>query len=271
MKKRYQIQWIMFMVLVVSMSMLQAQDSAEELSQQAANPVANLMSFPFQNNIDYGFGPYDRTRNVLNIQPVIPLAEGKLITRTIFPFIWLPDVSSESGYLFKGLSDITFTAFYVPGGGATTWGVGPVLDIPTGGSNRGSQKWNIGPSVVVLAQPEDWTLGILANNVWSFAGDSDRPDVNRGLIQYFIVRQLGDGWYVNSAPIITVNWKAADGQKWVVPFGVGAGRLIFVGKLPLNLQVGAYYNVVKPDIGPKWQFRIQAQVLLPTSILTGRK
>jgi hypothetical protein len=271
MKKRYQVQWIMFTILVVSMSMLQAQDSAEELSQQAANPVANLMSFPFQNNIDYGFGPFDRTRNVLNIQPVIPLFDGKLITRTIIPIIWMPDISSESGYAFKGLSDMTFTAFYVPSDGATTLGVGPVLDIPAGGSNRGSEKWNIGPSVVILAQPEDWTLGILANNVWSFAGNSDRLDVNRGLLQYFIVKQLGEGWYVNSAPIITVNWKAADGQKWIVPFGLGAGKLMFVGKIPLNLQVGAYYNVVKPDIGPKWQFRLQAQVLLPTSIFSGKE
>ena len=124
--------------------------------------------------------------------------------------------------------------------------------------------------MVVLAQPEDWTLGILANNVWSFAGNSDRADVNRGIIQYFIVKQLGEGWYVNSAPIITVNWKADSGQRWVVPFGLGAGKLMFVGKIPLNVQVGAYYNVVKPDIGPKWQFRIQAQVLLPTTIFSGK-
>lgn len=91
------------------------------------------------------------------------------------------------------------------------WGVGPVVEIPTGGAERGTQKWSLGPSVVVLAQPGPWTLGILANNVWSIAGDSDRDDVNKGLLQYFIVRQLGDGWYVSSAPIITVNWKADEG------------------------------------------------------------
>lgn len=246
-----------------------AQESSATLAQQAANPIADLMSFPFQDNVDYGFGEFNRARNVLNIQPVIPLAGGRIITRTIFPIVWMPDVRAESGYLFKGLSDIVFTAFYVPGGGKLTWGVGPVMEFPTGGSTRGSNKWNIGPSVVVLAQPGDWTVGILANNVWSFAGASDYPDVNRGLLQYFIVRQLGDGWYVNSTPIITVNWKAAEGQRWVIPFGIGGGRLNFVGKIPLNVQVGAFYNVVRPDIGPKWQFRFQAQVLLPTSVLTG--
>jgi hypothetical protein len=271
MKKRFQLQFIVTVFPLIAATALQAQQSQEELSQQAANPIANLMSFPFQNNTDFGLGEFNRTRNVLNVQPVIPLAGGKLITRTIIPFVWLPDITAESGSFSSGLSDITFTAFYVlPSGGGATVGIGPVLDIPTGGDLRGSKKWNLGPSVVALAQPGDWTLGILANNVWSVAGSSDRADVNRGLLQYFIVRQLGNGWYVNSAPIITVNWKADSGQRWVVPFGVGGGKLIFLGKLPVNVQSQVYYNVVKPDIGPEWTLRVQMQFLLPTSIFSGK-
>jgi hypothetical protein len=240
-----------------------AQQSKEDLAQTAANPIADLMSLPLQLNNDFGLGAFDRTRNVLNVQPVVPLNGGRVITRTIFPFVWLPDITAETGTFSSGLSDVTFTAFYVPPGGELMWGAGPVVEIPTGGASRGTQKWSLGPSVVLLAQPGPWTLGILANNVWSVAGDSDRGEVNKGLLQYFIVRQLGEGWYVNSAPIITVNWRADDGQQWVVPFGLGAGKLTFAGKLPVNTQVGAYYNAAKPDIGPDWQFRIQVQVLLP--------
>jgi hypothetical protein len=250
-------------VLSVSSAGLEAQQSADELAQQAANPIADLMSIPFQNNTDFGLGDYDRTRNVLNIQPVIPLAQGQVITRTIIPFVWLPDLSAETGSFSSGLSDIVFTAFYVPSSGAFMWGVGPVVEFPTGGESRGSEKWSIGPSVVVLSQQGPWTLGILANNVWSVAGDADRQAVSRGLLQYFIVRQLGDGWYLNSAPINTVNWKAAEGQKWVVPLGAGGGKLVFLGRLPVNVQSQVYYNVVKPDIGPDWQLRVQLQVLLP--------
>jgi hypothetical protein len=121
--------------------------------------------------------------------------------------------------------------------------------------------------VVALYQPGDWTFGILANNVWSFAGESEREDVNKGLINLFVVYQLGDGWYVNSAPIITVNWgQASDDQKWIVPLGAGAGKLAFLGKLPINTQVGAYANVVKPDFGPDWLLRIQLQVFLPNPV-----
>ena len=250
-------------VLVLASTSLEAQQSADELAQKAANPIADLMSIPFQNNTDFGLGTYDRTRNVLNIQPVIPLAHGKLITRTIIPFVWLPDVTAETGSFSSGLSDIVFTAFYVPSGGALMWGVGPVLEFPTGGASRGAEKWSVGPSVVALKQAGAWTFGVLANQVWSIAGDATRQSVSRGLLQYFVVRQLGHGWYVNMAPVITVNWKAASGQKWLVPLGAGGGKLVFLGKLPVNLQSQVYYNVVKPDAGPDWQLRFQLQVLLP--------
>lgn len=32
------------------------------------------MSFPFQNNLNMNYGPYNRNMNVLNIQPVLPFA-----------------------------------------------------------------------------------------------------------------------------------------------------------------------------------------------------
>ena len=255
--------YALLLIVLVSVNTVFAQD-AEDLSQQAANPISNLMSFPFQNNTNFDIGPFNRTSNVLNIQPVIPLAGGKLITRTIIPIVWIPDVTQESGMYSSGLSDISFTAFYVPESEDLTWGPGVQVDIPTGGEKRGTQKWNIGPSIVVLVQPGDWTFGVLANNVWSFAGNSDRNDVNRGLLNLFIVRQLGEGWYVNSVPILTVDWKAQSGQQWTVPMGIGFGKLSFIGgKLPLNIQAGYYYNVVKPDSGPKSQLRVQAQILLP--------
>jgi hypothetical protein len=241
-----------------------AQMSADDLAQTAANPIADLISVPFQLNNDFGLGPFDRTRKILNVQPVIPLAGGKIITRTILPFAWFPDLTSASGTRSSGLADILITAYYVPPGGGLTWGVGPALEAPSGGDERGTGKWSLGPTAVALSQRGPWTLGILGNNIWSFAGDSDRGDVNKGLVQYFIVRQLGGGWYLNSAPIITANWKADSDQRWIVPFGAGGGKLVFLGKLPVNIQSQAYYNVVKPDIGPDWQFRVQVQFILPT-------
>ena len=261
---------VLFIVFAVGMITAQeSEDKLEDLSQAAANPLADLMSFPFQNNLNMNYGPYNRNLNVLNIQPVIPLAGGKLVTRTIFPIVRIPDFSNESGKLSSGLADIVFTAFYVPESKGIMWGFGPVVELPTGGSIRGTEKWSAGPSFLVLAQPADWTFGALVNNAWSVAGKSEREDVNHMLLNIFIVRQLGKGWYVNSAPIITADWTADSEDRWIVPLGAGGGKLVMLGgKLPLNLQTQLYYNVVRPDFGPEWQWRVQAQFLLPKSIFS---
>ena len=267
---------IAVLFILFSISLVDAQeeggDKMEELSKEAANPLADLMSFPFQNNLNINNGPYNRNVNILNIQPVIPLFGGKIITRTIFPIVYIPDFSSESGKLASGLADIVFTAFYVPKSKGLMWGFGPVFEFPTGGSIKGSQKWSVGPSIVFIVQPGEWTFGALLNNAWSFAGDPDRGKVNHMLLNLFIVRQLGKGWYVNSAPIITSDWTAEAGDQWVVPLGMGGGKVIMLGgKLPLNVQTQMYYNIVRPDFGPEWQWRLQMQILLPTSIFKGKK
>ncbi|WP_250434201.1 hypothetical protein [Hanstruepera flava] len=258
---------VLFLALSVS-----AQESAEQLSTAAANPLADLISFPFQNNLNMNYGEYNRNLNVLNIQPVIPFADGKIITRTIFPIVNIPDFGSESGKLTPGLSDIVFTAFYVPESKSIMWGIGPVLEIPTGGSLRGTDKWSVGPSIVALAQPGDWTFGALVNNTWSFAGESEANDVNHMLLNLFLVKQMGNGWYINSAPIITADWKAESDDRWIVPIGAGGGKLVMLGgKLPLNLQTQLYYNIVRPDFGPEWQWRVQVQVMLPKSIFKSKE
>lgn len=258
---------IMFGVLSVT-----AQQSQEELSKEAANPLADLISLPFQNNLNMNYGEYNRNMNILNIQPVIPLLGGKLITRTIFPIVSIPDFSTENDKYSSGLADIVFTAFYVPESKGVMVGFGPVIELPTGGNERGTQKWSAGPSFVALITPGDWTIGALINNAWSYAGNSNRDDVNHMLMNLFVVKQLGNGWYVNSAPIITADWTADSEDRWIVPLGAGGGKVVMLGgKLPLNLQTQLYYNVVRPDFGPEWQWRVQAQFLLPTSIFKGSK
>jgi hypothetical protein len=103
----------------------------------------------------------------------------------------------------------------------------------------------------------------LAQNTWSYAGADDRGDVNFFFSQIFVTKNLPKGWYINSAPVITSNWEAPSGQQWTVPLGAGFGKLFRLGKLPVNAQVGYYYNVVTPDFGPESQFRFQVVLLFP--------
>ena len=243
-----------------------AQQSEEELAKAVQNPIANLISLPLQNNTNFNIGPDNRTQNVLNIQPVWPFSRGdwNIITRTIAPIITQPDLASSSGST-SGLGDINMTAFLSPAKSQeVTWGVGPILSFPTATDDAlGSKKWWAGPSAVFLIQPSPWVVGVLANNLWSFAGDDERGDVNAFLLQYFVNYNLRDGWYLLSAPILTANWKADDGQQWTIPFGGGLGRVFRVGKQPINAQVSGYWNAEKPDLGPDWQLRAQVQFLFP--------
>jgi len=237
------------------------------LAQAAQNPIASMISLPLQNNTNFGFGEFDRTQNVLNIQPVIPFRispNWNLINRTIIPVITQPDFSSETGSN-TGLSDINFSAFFSPSKASKfIWGVGPAIIFPTATSdNLGSGKWSAGPTVVGLTMQGSWVIGLLVSNVWSFAGNSDRDDVNFFFSQYFINYNMNHGWYLTSAPIITGNWMAEPGNQWIVPFGGGPGKIFRLGKQPMNINVQAFYNVVKPDFGPDWQFRFALTFLFP--------
>jgi hypothetical protein len=256
---------VLVLVSISLSSLIIAQDNKEDLTKAAQNPIANLISIPFQNSTNFNMGPNgDRTQNVLNIQPVIPLYNGRLITRTIFPLTWNPDYTQESGSDF-GFGDILFTAFYAPESKSLTWGIGPAISFPTGGDNFGTGKWAAGPSLVALAMPGQWVVGGLINNIWSFAGDENRSDVNFFTFQPFINYNFPD-FYLTFAPIITANWEADSDNQWTVPLGIGAGKLIKLGKLPVNVNVSYFNNVVKPEYAADWQLRILAAVLLPTSI-----
>jgi len=186
--------------------------SEEELAKQTQNPVADLISVPFQNNFNFGTGSKNRTVWILNIQPVIPIKLGdewNLITRTIMPVInqpsLFPGMSSATG-----LGDINPTFFFSPAkSGELIWGVGPTFTLPTATDSLiGSGKFSMGPAAVALTIQGHWVFGALANNQWSVAGWG-KQNVNAFLLQPFLNYNLPDGWYLLTAPIMTANWAAA--------------------------------------------------------------
>jgi hypothetical protein len=245
-----------------------AATNTDALRKAAQNPIANLISVPVQNNNNFGVGPDNRTQDVLNIQPVIPTQVSEnwnLITRIITPIVFQPTSSqpvNQGGYGFGDLNPSFFLSPAMPG--KIIWGVGPTLVLPTATNPvLGQGKWSIGPSVVVLAQPGKWTLGGLVNNVWSFAGQSARPDVNQMLFQYFINYNLNRGWYITWQPTLTANWEATNGGRWVVPFGGGVGRIMKLGFQPVNITTQFYGNAIHPSGASPWGLRVQLAFLFP--------
>jgi hypothetical protein len=237
-----------------------------DLAQAAQNPLAKMISVPLQNNFNFGVGPNDATQWILNIQPVIPITlseDWNLITRTIIPIVNQPSPAPGVPGVF-GLGDINPTFFFSPAKSSKLiWGVGPTFTFPTAtDSLLGSGKWSAGPAAVALTMQGHWVVGVLANQQWSYAGWGDQ-DVSALLIQPFVNYNLPHGWYLMSVPIITANWEANSDDRWTVPIGGGVGKVQNIGKLPVNFQLGAYWNVVKPANGPDWQLRFQVQFLFP--------
>jgi hypothetical protein len=263
---------MMLFVAMPAMSMAQEKQSgASDLAKAAQNPIAAMISLPFQNNTNFNVGPNDDTQNILNIQPVWPVdlnPEWNLITRTILPVISQPEFVPGQDRT-NGIGDIQFSAFFSPKeptANGWIWGAGVIAQLDTASDDvLGAGKWGLGPTAVALKIDGQWVYGGLINNVWSIAGDDDRADVNIMLIQPFVNYNFPDkpGRYLTFAPIITANWEADSGNQWTIPLGLGIGQIMKWGEQPVNLQASAYYNVEAPDNGADWQLRLQVQLLFP--------
>jgi opacity protein-like surface antigen len=238
----------------------------EDLRKQSQNPIADLVTVPFQSNTNFNTGPFNRTQEVLNIQPVVPLHlsnDWNLIARTIAPVISQPSPLSNSNT--NGIGDTTEELFFSPTHpGALIWGAGPVFTMPSASDPiLGTGKVLSGPGVVFLVTPDHWVIGVVANNQWSVGGNPLRPAVNTFNAQYFINYNMPHGWYLTTAPIITANWLAAPGQQWTVPIGGGVGRVFRIGDQPVNAQLQAFYNVARPTGTADWQLRFELAFLFP--------
>lgn len=239
------------------------------------NPVGNITVLPFQNNFNYGYGPYTRFQYNLNVQPVVPIMLSKqmtLIARTIIPVLNQP--SPESPVVCAspggcpstfGLSDVQEQLFFAPKTkpGQLIWAIGPIFQFPTATPNTlGSGKWSVGPDAVALLMPGNWVLGALVTQLWSVAGLSNRSNVNSFLVQPFVNYNLKGGWAITSAPIMTSN-ASLPATKWTVPVGGGIAKTFKDGDQLMQITMLYYTNVVRPLAAPQANFRLVWSLLWP--------
>ncbi|QDP03081.1 transporter [Thalassotalea sp. PS06] len=240
----------------------------EELAKKLSNPVASLISVPFQFNYDHNIGGRDDgDRYLVNIQPVIPISlndDWNVISRTILPVISQDDIFPGAGSQF-GIGDVVQSFFFSPVQPTKSgWilGAGPVLLLPTGSDDLlTADKWGAGPTAVALRQDGQWTYGGLFNHIWSFAGEDDRPDVNTTFMQPFLsyTTKTAMSYTINSET--TYNWETED---WAVPVNFMVSQVAKIGDQTVSIGGGLRYHIASSNGGPEgWGARLIFTLIFP--------
>lgn len=257
---------IAFCCFLLTNSICTLGQDAAELAKKLANPISSLISVPLQNNTDYGIGENNGTKNVLNIQPVIPVRLNEklnLITRVIAPVITQYNII-KPGTKQSGLGDFIVSEFISPAEAKNgiTWGAGPVLLLPVGTDDYlTTKKFGVGPTVVFLKQSNGFTFGALMNQIWSVAGDEDRSDISSFFYQPFLTYNWKSGAGVSVNFEGTEDWENNTSVGFV---NLGISAVTALGKQKVSMNIGPRFNVMSPE-GSKadWGWRAVLALLLP--------
>jgi len=248
-----------------------AAGGADELAKKLANPIAALISVPLELTWDTNAG-YQEQGDITTfiVKPVIPISLNErwnVISRTIIPYVSFNDVIPNAVLpqaSRSGLGDVLQNFFFspkAPTAGGMTWGVGPVISIPTGDDLFTADQWGVGPTAVALVQKGPWTYGGLANQIWGL-GDAGRgrDDLDALFIQPFVTRNFAGGKSLGMNLEMNYDWNTSD---WKIPLNLSAGKVSRIGTQMVSYSGVLRYYLARPDGAPEWGLRASFTLLFP--------
>ena len=163
-----------------------------------------------------------------------------------------------------GINDLLTAFWFSKKGnhhGKHHFSLGFAAQLPTASTDMlGSGKWSIGPSFDYEYESGRLFAGAIALQLWSFAGDNDRKDVNYLMVKPFAVYKLNPDWDAIYMPYgITVYWDKPSGEDAYVPLGGGFQRHFMWGKQKMNFSTQFFNNVIRPTKGTEYDLRFMLE------------
>ena len=242
-------------------------DPSHDLASAAANPLANMISLPIQNNFNFNYGANEQFQYNVNLLPVLTYKLNKNLNMTNRLSIPISVTPNSSGGYDSGLGNTIWQTWVVPKprniskGWTLTWGLGPALSIPTATSPAlGGGPFAAGADALIVLGSKHIVAGFLVGFVYSYINDGAREI----FAQYFITYNIKNGWFINMNPSISGNLKGAEGEQWIVPAGIGGGKVIKIGKVPAQWNLLYFRNLTTPDVFYDNSIQFQLMLMFPT-------
>ena len=188
----------------------------------------------------------------------------------------VPSIDPTTGQFITGhdhLGDISVDVGY---GGVNENGLthmfGIVITAPTS-EDRSARRaqWLVGPEIA-LGRTTRWGLyGVRAQHLTDISGEGKQEvdlDTNETTLRLSFAYALGNGWQIESNPVISYDWEAVSDNKWTVPVGAGVSKTVLLGSVPMKMAVELHNYVVSPDrFGPEWLLRFAVTPVFSSKLL----
>lgn len=285
---KHQTNILVLIIMIFLVSDLHAQhqmqrNDMDSISKELVNPISpiwNLNNYIEVSKRAGSVSPEEYWSTKLAFQPVTPIKLKSGLTSMNRPslpiyFGYAVPQNNANGQFEKiakvtGIGDLTLmssvgampnTSF-----GSFMWGIGGSLTLPTATNHAlGSGKWSLGPAGMLVGYTNTITFGFVFSQEWSFAGQSDRPDVNEMMLQPLYYAQLGKGWQIGDNPMWMFKWNGSNGgcsgidcgdhEKAMIPVGLGVFKTTKLFKAPWRFGVTPrYYIKTNAAWGNQWGF-----------------
>lgn len=239
-----------------------AQDSNDEISAQAEQPTAPLRTVEL--NDWYNATLHDRDGSI-----------NQVIFRAILPFavddthhwvrITMPETTAAPNGK-TGLGDTEVVELKTLEESWGRFGMGGVVQVPTGDANVSSNQWSIGPALGMSndSNPK-YRWGFLLRTYWSVAGDGSAKSVGIVNFQPNFTLSLGAGRTLSLGQTRLVydteasRWKSLQAG---VKFG-GLSRTNTSSGIRWKPTFEADYDFCNQTGNPAWTMRAGITMLLP--------